>query len=101
SPYMNDRGPVPACRAAFDAGSVTVPDELIGWLEVSSKPWFHGTVTAEAVVPNPVIWSKPLSAARAGPGGPRATSVASAPAHVIAPAQRSRCTTATSVRRHR
>jgi len=48
---MNDTGLVgfALLRSAFALA--------IGVLVLSSRPWVHGTVTAEAVGPTPVIWS--------------------------------------------
>ena len=58
---------------------------------MSSRPFFHDTVTAESVDPVPVIWSKldPV-AARALPGGPMAVSVTSAARAASVPDQRTR-----------
>src|SRR5215469_17275641 len=69
SGYMKDNGLV---GLGLPRSAFALP---MGWFLESSRPCAHGTVTAEAVSPTPVIWSSPgPEAARADPGGPMATS---------------------------
>src|ERR1700688_3686010 len=86
---MNAYRPVPAPRSALGLSSPFV-SVVIGWLLELSRPSVHLTLTADAVLPVPFIWSYPVGvlAARAGLEEftrPRATS---APAATTAPPQR-------------